>query len=294
MLGSLFGILAGLILFNLVTDPFNRNRLVDLGLPKDEVSTLINYQIFKILEFEHEPRPVIVLGDSRAEVLRASYFAEAGRPDVYNFAFGGGTLYEAIDTFWLAAESTTLKQVIVGVPFSMYTEANSMNRFPVARQVSRNFLSYYLSPLVTKASAANILTAVTGRTYVTEEPDMSREEFWEYQLGPGTALHWGRWAQPNILLARLEEVARYCAVQDIELIFWIPPTHQDLRDKLPDYGLEESYDRYKVELKRLGQVLDYDRPGELTATAENFSDPHHFNDEVAHQIVEDLVRELGD
>ncbi len=293
LLGSLLGLLAVLVLFNLVADPFNRNRLVDLGLPKQEVSTLINYQIFKILEFEHDPRPVVVFGDSRAEVLRASYFAEAGRTDVYNFAFGGGTLYEAIDAFWLAAATTRLEQVIIGIPFSIYTEANSMNRFPVARQVSRNFFSYYLSPLVTKASVVNILTATTDRQYVSEKPKMSREEFWEYQLGPGTAQHWGRWAQPNILLARLTEVAGFCAAEDIELVFWIPPTHLDLQNKLPEYGLQASYARYKAELNRLGRVLDYDRPGKLTAAAENFSDPHHFNDKVARQVVADLVAVLG-
>jgi hypothetical protein len=294
MMGSLLGILTGILLFNLTADPFNRNLLVNLNLPKQEVSTLVNYQIFKILEFERSPKPVIVLGDSRAEALHAAYFQAAGQPDVYNFAFGGGTLYEAIDAFWFAAATTDLEQVIIGVPFNIYTEANSMNRFPTARQVSRNFLSYYLSPLVTRASVLNIMTAVTGRQFVTEEPNMSREKFWEYQLGPGTALHYEPWSQPNVLLSRLEQVVRHCEAKGIGVVFWIPPTHVDLQAKVADYGLEKSFVRYKAELESLGRVLDYDMPSALTRDADNFSDPHHATDAIAQQMVADIVDAMSD
>jgi hypothetical protein len=291
-MGTLLGLLATVLLFNVVVDPFNRNQLVELGLPKERVSTLIDYQIFKILEFKHEPRPVIILGDSRSEVLRTEYFAELGRNDVFNFAYGAGTLYEAIDTFWLAVETARVEQVIFGVPFSIYSEANSMNRFPTARQVSRSIPAYYLSPLVTKASLLNLLTAATGRELVNENPDMSREDFWRYQLGPGTARHYERWSRPKVLLARLEEVVRHCHDAGITLVFWIPPTHVDMQAKLTDYGLAPEYERYKGELRRLGPVLDYDLPDGLTADADNFSDPQHFNDVVARQIVADLVASL--
>lgn len=289
LLGALLGILAALVLFNVVVDPFNRNRLLDLGLPKQAVSPLVDYQIFKILKFEHDPQPVIILGDSRSEVLRTEYFAELGRSDVFNFAYGAGTLYEAIDTFWLAVASRQVEQVIIGVPFSIYSETNSMNRFPTARQVSRSFLAYYLSPLVIKASVLNLLTAATGRELVTEAPDMSPEEFWQYQLGPGTERHYARWSRPTVLAARLEEVVGYCRDEGIALIFWIPPTHADMQATLPRYGLVAEYVRYKRELRRLGTLLDYDLPGELTADAANFNDPQHFNDRVARRLVADLV-----
>lgn len=293
LLGWLLGTLGALLALNLVADPFERNGLVDLGLPKQTVSSLMNYQIYKILQFEHDPRPVIVLGDSRSDALRAEYFAELGRPNVFNFAYGGGTLYEAIDTFWLAAETTRLRQVVLGVPFCIYTEANSVNRFPTARQVSRGFLSYYLSPLVTKASFLNILTAVTGHVFVSEEPPMNREDFWARQLGPGTEMYYRPWRRPAVLQTRLEEMVAYCAAEGIDLVFWIPPTHADLQAKLEDYGLTAEYARYKAELARLGRVLDYDRPGPLTADRDNFDDPYHFTAPVARQLTADLVQALA-
>lgn len=286
-------LLAAVAVLNVVVDPFERSRLLDLGLPREKVASVVDYQIHKILRFQRAPKPVIILGDSRAELLLDEHFAALGRDDVFNFACGGGTLYEAIDTFWLAAEATRLRQVVIGVPFSLYNEGNRLNRIPTARQVSRDLPSYYLSPLVTKASLLVLATAATGRTFTSELPPMSRDAFWQYQLGPGADLHCRRWSRPQVLLARLEAVARHCRENDIELYFFLPPLHQELRDLLPANGLAAEYDRYKVELARLGRVLDYDLPGPLTGDAANFDDPHHFNRQVARRLAGEVAAALG-
>ena len=58
-------LLAGIAALNVVVDPFGRNRWLDLGLPREQVASVVDYQIHKILAYRHDPRPVIVLGDSR-------------------------------------------------------------------------------------------------------------------------------------------------------------------------------------------------------------------------------------
>lgn len=293
LLGTLLALLAGVALFNVVIDPFERSRLVDLELPREAVASIVDYQIHKILKFERAPRPVIILGDSRSESLREEFFADLGRNDVFNFAYGAGTLYEAIDTFWLADATTTLEQVVIGVPFTLYNEDNRLNRLPTARQVSRSLPSYYLSPLVTKASVLVLAKAATGRSFVSEAPPMAREAFWQYQLGPGADLYCRRWSRPRVLLARLEEVARHCRERGIDLIFFVPPTHADLRALLPAHGLQAEYDAGKLELARLGRVLDYDVPGPLTADAGNFDDPQHFNAAVARELAHAVAAALA-
>lgn len=269
---------------NVVVDPFGRHGRFLPGLPREKVASVVDYQIHKILAYRREPKPVIILGDSRAELLRDAYFAEAGRPDVFNFACGGGTLPEAIDTFWLANAETTLRQVVIGLPFSLYNEANRMNRLPTAAQVSRSLPSYYLSPLVTKASVLVLATAVTGRTFVDQLPPMSREAFWRHQLGPGAELHCRRWSRPQVLLRRLEEVAAECRERGIDLVFLLPPSHVEYRALLGPAGLEAEYAAYKRELARLGRVLDYDVQGPLTADAANFDDPRHVTPRVARDL----------
>jgi len=121
------------------------------------------------------------------------------------------------------------------------------------RQVSRSLPPYYLSPLVTKASVLVLAAAATGRSFVGETPPMSREAFWQFQLGPDADLYCRRWSRPRVLLARLEKVARHC---------------------------RES-------------VLDYDVPGPLTADARNFDDPQHFNAAVARELARGVVEALA-
>lgn len=280
-----------------MVDPFGRHALFDglfdLDLPRERVASIVDYQVHKILAYRRAPKPVVVLGDSRAELLRDEYFAEAGRPDVFNFAYGGGTLDEAIDTFWLADGLTTLRQVVIGLPFSMYNESNRLNRMPTAAHVSRDLPSYYLSPLVTKAGVLVLATAATGRTFMDETPPMSREEFWRHQLGPGAELHCRRWSRPQVLHGRLVEMADQCRKRGIELVFLLPPTHAEYRALLGPAGLEDEYAAYKRELARLGHVLDFDLPGPLTADAANFDDPHHFNRSVARDLVGAVVTALA-
>ena len=60
-------------------------------------------------------------------------------------------------------------------------------------------------------------------------------------------------------------MVEYCKSQDIEMAFFIPPTHQQLQDKLNHYGLQEQNVIYKTELSRLGTVVDYDLSGPLTS-----------------------------
>lgn len=293
LLGTLLALLAGVALFNVVVDPFERSRLVPVSLPRQAVASVVDYQVSKILRFEHAPRPVIILGDSRSESLREEYFAALGRDDVFNFAYGAGTLDEAIDTFWLADSATRLRQVVLGVPFSLYNEENRLNRLPTARQVTRSLPAYYLSPLVTKASALVLLTAATGHNFVSEVPPMTRDAFWQYQLGPGADLYCRRWTRPNALLARLEEMVAHCRAQGIELVFFIPPTHDDLRALLPAHGLQAEYAAYKQELSSLGRVLDFDVPGPLTADAGNFDDPQHCTAAVARELARTVAGALA-
>lgn len=289
LLGTLLALLAGVVLFNVVVDPFERSRLVPVSLPRQAVASVVDYQISKILRFGRAPRPVIILGDSRAESLHEEYFAALGRDDVFNFAYGAGTLYEAIDTFWLADATTRLRQVVLGVPFNLYNEENRLDRIPTARQVTRSLPAYYLSPLVTKASALVLLTAATGRSFVSETPPMTRDAFWKYQLGPGADLYVQRWARPNVLLARLKEMVDYCRSKGIEVVFFIPPTHQDLRALLP----AAEYAAYKRELAGLGRVLDFDVPGPLTADAGNFDDPQHVNAAVSRDLAQAVAAALA-
>jgi len=49
--------------------------------------------------------------------------------------------------------------------------------------------------------------------------------------------------------------------------------------------------KFKEDLKKLGDVYDFNYPNEITKERNNFSDPFHFRDEVAKTIVEELFKD---
>jgi len=285
-LGVALALLGG---FNGIVDPYQRNGLVDLGIDKGSVSPLLSFQMFKIVAYAKAPQATIVLGDSRSLALKAEYFTEYGATGVYNFAYGGCTLFEAIDTFWYAVEQGRLERIIIGLPFSMFNETNSMNRFPAAREVVKNPMSYYLSPLVTKASFLNVASSITGKTLVSDVPEMSRSEFWQYQLGPGIARNYSTWQTPQLLWNKLSAMVEYCDKNNIDFISYIPPSHSDHQMLVGEYGLDAEYAAYKLQLAELGPVFDYDVTSPLTADRTNFDDPRHCTAEVANIIVKEIV-----
>lgn len=287
-------ILLGVFCLNYVVDPFGENNRFDLGLPKDRVSSVLDYRLFKLLAFRAEPRPVVLFGDSRCDAWKSADFEAAGMPDVFNFAFGGGTLFEAIDAFWFAADTTRIREAIFCVPFNLYSEANASNRFEQARSLAEAPSRYYMSTFVTKASLQNLYAHLTGRLWRDEAPDMDRAEFWAHQLGPEvTGVYYRSWRAPTDLALRLEEVKRFARENGITLRFVIPPTHVDLQAQVAAHGLQDRFDRYRCELARFGDVVDFDFPTPLTRDAANFKDPYHLRDDRSREVVADFITGSG-
>lgn len=293
VLAGLFVILLSVFSFNFVLDPYNRNRVFDLGLPKATISNKMHYPLYKSLEYSQNPKPILLLGDSRTDALKPRFFAEAGRNDVYNMAYGGGTLYEAIDSFWYATETSKLDRVVIGLPFNLYNASNNLNRFTEAVRLSRSVPAYYLSPFVARTGFLNTASKLSGEDLKSEKPKMSRDRFWQQQLGTVTSGYYGNWREPGDLLQALREIASYCETNQIELVFFIPPTHTDLQVKLDEFELRGAYEKFTGSLAQLGAVIDFDFPNALTSDALRFNDPYHFNESVTPLIVRALLKPLN-
>jgi hypothetical protein len=275
--------------FNYVVDPFNKNLAFSLNLPKSTISMEMSYPLFKVIDYSRNPKPVIVLGDSRAMALSEDLFAAAGINNVFNFAYGGGTLYEAIDTFWYATSKTRLKKVIVVLPFNLLSEYNATNRFLPAKHLGESNAAYYFSSFVTKASVYNVIKKLSRVSIRPEKPAAGKEAFWQFQLGTTTSMHYGNWTWSPKLFAELRKVVAHCNQSDIEVTFVIPPSHVDLQNKVTQFDLDAEYADYKLELQKMARIIDYDFENQVTADRDNFRDPYHFNQEIAGKLVEQII-----
>lgn len=275
--------------FNYVVDPYNKNRKFNFDLPKPQVSEPMHYPLFKTLEFAYQPKDTLLLGDSRTAALKAKYFKDLGNASVFNMAYGGGTAFEIIDSFWFAVGQHDVERVYIGMPFNVYSEANRSNRFKEAKALIEGSAAYYFSPFVAKTGVYNIASKIQGKNIKSEAPNMSKEQFWKFQLADLTSASYGSWQVSEELDAEFGRIVDYCESNDIVLTFFIPPTHVELQDKVTEFGLEKEYADFVATLSGMATLIDFDFPNTLTKDKSNFKDPYHFTADVGPFVVRALL-----
>lgn len=146
------------VVFNGVVDAYNHNQIVDLDLDKSEISVKAHYPLYKMIEYPRIKAPTVVLGDSRARALQDKYWQELGRDDVYNFAYGGATVFEIYDTFLYLKENVELETLIVSLPLRSMDARfkGGMNRVPEAIALANDPFAYYTNWFVAKIGWALI------------------------------------------------------------------------------------------------------------------------------------------
>lgn len=98
-----------------------------------------------------------------------------------------------------------------------------------------------------------------------------------------SARYWGQ----------LEEIAHWAREHGKNITFVIPPTIVEMQATIHRHGLAELNIGLRIELAKLGTVIDFDYPNALTAEVGNFSDAYHFKAKVSKAIVGEIVSQLN-
>ncbi len=279
-----------IISFTLVVDPyenFGYFNIISVDL-KRKVSYNINYALWKVVEFSRNPRPNILLGDSRMNRIKVKEIRKFSGIDYYNFAYGGGTLQEICNTFWFAADKINLKKVYIGINFEIYNLSKSYDRVNGAINILENPLLYLINRDVLNASFRLVKSKLSGKVKNIETPRMSKNEFWKYQINIAAKRNYANYVYPQKLYYELRKIADYCRKNEIELSFVILPTHVTLQEKIEAYGLAKSYQKFLSDLRDLNTVYDFNYPNQLTNDRNNFSDPFHAKETAISHIVRQI------
>ncbi len=272
----------------LAVDPYNLfgiSGLVD-DRYKEDISFKLNYAMWEMLQYRHDPVPNLLLGDSRMMNLPTETIDEVSGVPWANLAYGGGSLREAIDTFHFAAEQTELERVVLGVNFNLYNAADAKDRVAEVTAALDNPLLYFANRNVMTATSKLIPAALTGAEAAIGKPAMSKDEFWEVQLGPTTRTFYGNYRYPTAYAEGLAGIVEHCAEHGIELSFVIFPGHTDLQDQVAAYELGAEYERFVGELAALGTTYHFDFASPLTEDMDNYKDPYHLTDEAEHAVID--------
>ncbi len=280
-----------LFLINFFVDPFNFNGLLDMGLNKANVSYNSNHRLWKIVEFHKKPYPNILLGDSRINNFDTKYIKSLTGEQYYNFAYNGCTLDEIIDTFWLAANYSKIKNVYIGINFNLFNRYNNMNLVKESvKRLECPILKYYFNFWIFKVSLNNLLFKFCGLNIYSEKINMSKEDFWLYHLKEIVPSFYKKYSFPKNNIENLFKIKKYCNDNGINLFFIIPPTHVDSQIIVREFNLSSSYDRYKRILKEISPVFDFELENEMCKNKDNFSDPFHFNRKIMLELCDKIFK----
>ena len=278
----LFGILYGIDPYNI----FKQENNIKLSELKKQISYKINYPLYKLQEYYYNPTDIIVLGDSRANHLNKQNFDSIANEKITNMAYGGGTIQEIVETFWIINKIHKLKKVYIGVNFNLYNALNVRNTVKEADRLRKSKVSYLSSKYCIKSSFFILQSLMTEKKVEIEKPPFSREEFWKHQLKVSGPNFYKNYKYPIIYYDDFREISKYCSNNNIRLVFFIPPTHMDLQKKIKEYNLQKEYEQFKNDLSSLNtDVFDFNFENNMTKDKQNFGDPFHFNNTYEQIII---------
>lgn len=276
----------------IIIDPYNvfseeqDPELIELKL---KIPNLLNTPLYKLQEFSNAPTDIVLLGDSRTFNLDTKVFESLTEMSTTNLASGGGSLAEIVDTFWYTTKIHDIKQVYIGVNFNQFNGFNTRNTIPETIRLKNSPISYVFSQYCVKSTFMILKSKITADTTKIWKPVVNKAEFWKYQLESTTNNFYKAYKYPSADYKKLIEIAAYCKKKSIKLVFFIPPTHVDLQQKVKEFGLVTEEKKFKTDLENLGTFYDFDYPNQITKNKDNFEDPFHSNLSICDSMINEIV-----
>jgi hypothetical protein len=272
-------------------DPYNYFNLakgiVNPELKKN-VSKNISNPLYELVEFEREPLPNILLGSSQTGLLTSELINEVSGRKFSNMSYGGGTLPELITTFWELERNSDLKEVYIGISFIDFNGSQYRNRIPEALKIKSSPLTYIFSKSTLRSTLLIGKSLLLNSPADIGKPNMTASAFWKYQLDETANRFYANHSYPTEYYSSLKEISTYCTLHKIRLVFFIPPSHIELQAKVREFHFEQEADEFRDNLRKLGDVYDFDFPNKLTSDGKLFSDPFHVTHEGARIVTTSL------
>lgn len=276
-------------LFVLLADPFNYFRVSSLVAEdvKAPITKKLNPGFSQLSAFDRDPKPNILLGDSRMQELEPITLKEVTGDDYANLAYGGGSLREAFDSFWIASKKIRLRKVYLGIALMTYNDYEIANRTELYKSVNENPALYFINRTVWESAIYSVYSELSGEKIRLGTPKMSKDEFWQVELGILQKFY-EKYTEPVKYRRELGEIADFCRQNNIELNFVIFPMHTDAQKQIVDLGLAKPNQAMRSELSKLGKVYDFEKVNESTSDKNNFNDPVHLNEISQKQLIVDI------
>lgn len=272
-------------------DPFNYfapekdKRTAEL---KNALARKKNTYLYRLIEYEQNPTPAILLGDSRAQRLMPDFFEEVNGMKLVNLAAGAGSLQDVIKIFWDLSARHKLDTVYIGISIEAYSGTLLKDRVSAALEVKNSLPLYLMNKFTVENTMLILKSKLFKQPVEIQEIPFSKEEFWKYEMAQEDRYLRG-YAYPKNYYTDLKKIAEYCTANKIKLVFIISPTHTEVQEKIGQFELTEEYEKFKKDIRSFGDLYDFNWPNEITRDKNCFLDPLHSIDSVSRLMIREII-----
>lgn len=277
------------ISFITVIDPYNFLNISPV-VPENikfEVARQFNPCFWKLNKFEQSPNPFVLIGDSRMAPFEPEIIKEISGKDYANLGYGGATVKEIIETFWIVSKQINLKEVYISVNLDKYNDYEITNRVEFYKTARENSAIYFVNRGVWESAYYNLRMLLLDEKFSVGVPAMTKDEFWNEEIVIQRK-YYDKYAEPKNYRKELAKIAEYCRKNNIKLEFIIFPTHVDAQKIIVDANSSEWADSMRRDLIQWGKVYDFDWTNDLTKDKENFDDLVHINSQTRKIVAQGI------
>jgi hypothetical protein len=282
-------------------DPFNYFYLVSVAGNRKKIEnyrfvpelSMLGTMVWKLSEYNRSRCKNIILGDSRVVGMSSDTIKKMTGLQFYNFGTPGGDCGTYINLFWYANERVRLKNVYIAVSFHNYGVSWRRDLFEEAMRIRHTVYPLFTegpfirqTAEITKAAIARHKIRIPRtdpmgtqiphgkESFVERSPEM--QQTWDSKVKEQQTT-FKLYKYPNDYLNGLRHIALYCAQHNIRLVFFIPPNYREVHDLARAAYLEGAYNRFKQDIRSLGETYDFDYPSDITENKDYYYDIVHFN-----------------
>lgn len=229
-----------------------------------------------------------IFGDSRINGIDVMNLNKLDGRNYVNLAFGGCTMKESIDEFWLAVSKTKPERVIFEVDYYSLNKKRQLDRIKqvVKMDAIQYFLDYFNNKAMIDEAILNLRKIKSEEVAATVELDKNRFDTYLTQIKAICE----NYEIDEDCVANLLHIANYCNDNHIELVFFVPPVHRSIYDGvIVFYGIDKKMDKVKERLSKKTVVLDMQYLSKICDEDELWSDGHHYRGSLMEQVEKNVT-----
>jgi len=115
--------------------------------------------------------------------------------------------------------------------------------------------------------------------------------YWKEKMDEQTGKFYKTYKYPDEFKAELMKIEDYCRANNINLVFFVPPTYIELQDQVAKFSLTSQYQKFREDMKSIAKVYDFNYDSPFARDKSNFFDPFHSRRDLDTILIKTIFRD---